>query len=92
VLLAQKEDTWAYHLNDGLSSVRQLADEDGTIILARSCMPFGEPLWSAGSGTTTYGFTGEQWGAYTGLLFLRARYCEPQTGRFLTQDVWPEDG
>ena len=47
-------------MNDGLGSVRQLADEEGTIILAQSYAPFGEPLWSQGSGTTTYGFTGEQ--------------------------------
>jgi RHS repeat-associated protein len=33
--------------------------------------------------------TEERWEAYTGLLFLRARYYEPQTGRFLIADPWP---
>jgi RHS repeat-associated protein len=31
-------------------------------------------------------FTGEWWGAYSALLFLRARYYEPGTGRFLNKD------
>jgi RHS repeat-associated protein len=87
-LLAQKEGTWAYHLNDGLGSVRQLADGDGDVTMAQGYTPFGVPLWSQGSGVTGYGFTGEQWGAYTGLLFLRARYYEPGAGRFISKDQW----
>ena len=31
-------------------------------------------------------FTGERWEAYSQLLFLRARYYEPKTGRFLSRD------
>lgn len=33
-------------------------------------------------------FTGERWEAYTELLFLRARYYEPGTGRFISKDPW----
>jgi len=36
-------------------------------------------------------FTGERWEAYSQLLFLRARYYEPATGRFFTRDQWPGD-
>ncbi|MBN1659335.1 MAG: RHS repeat-associated core domain-containing protein, partial [Anaerolineae bacterium] len=33
-------------------------------------------------------FTGERWEAYSALLFLRARYYEPGTGRFVSRDPW----
>ena len=87
LLAEQHGAAWAYHLDDGLGSVRQLADEEGQIVLAQGYAPFGEPLWSEGSGTTGFGFTGERWEAYTGLLFLRARYYEPGTGRFINADT-----
>jgi hypothetical protein len=35
-LLAEDGTTWAWHLNDGLSSVRQLADGDGNAYPERS--------------------------------------------------------
>ncbi|MFB0537486.1 MAG: RHS repeat-associated core domain-containing protein [Anaerolineae bacterium] len=36
-----------------------------------------------------YGYTGEHWDAATGLLYLRARWYDPATGRFLTRDPFP---
>jgi hypothetical protein len=61
-LLAEEGGSgWAWHLGDGLGSVRQLADGNGDITLAQGYTPFGVPLWDAGSGITGYGFTGERW-------------------------------
>jgi RHS repeat-associated protein len=65
-----------------------LADGSGNVTLAQGYTPFGVPLWSEGSGETGYGFTGERWEAYSALLFLRARYYEPGTGRFISRDPW----
>jgi RHS repeat-associated protein len=65
-----------------------LADSSGTVALAQGYSPFGQPLWSEGNGATGYGFTGERWEAYSQLLFLRARYYQPATGRFISQDPW----
>ncbi|MBN1657252.1 MAG: hypothetical protein JXA93_02570 [Anaerolineae bacterium] len=63
-LLAEYDGTsWTYHLNDGLGSVRQLADATGDVTLAQGYTPFGVPMWSEGSGSTSYGFTGERWEA-----------------------------
>jgi RHS repeat-associated protein len=87
-LLAQYDSgTWAYHVDDGLGSVRQLADPTGQVVQGYSFSPFGVPLGE--SGGEPYGYTGEQWDASAGLVFLRARYYSPQIGRFITEDQAP---
>jgi RHS repeat-associated protein len=87
-LLAQYDSgTWAYHLNDGLGSVRQLTDPAGQVVQSYSFSPFGVPLGE--SGGEPYGFTGEQWDASAGLVYLRARYMQPSTGRFISRDPFP---
>jgi RHS repeat-associated protein len=87
-LLAQYDSgTWAYHVSDGLGSVRQLADPQGEVVASYSFSPFGVPLGE--SGGEPYGYTGEQWDAGAGLVFLRARYYEPGVGRFVSKDPFP---
>jgi len=76
---------WTYHLPDALGSVRQLADENGAVVLAQSYKPYGQVLSSAGAGSTPYGYTGE-WTDDTGLVHLRARYYAPAWGAFLSRD------
>jgi RHS repeat-associated protein len=82
---------WAYHLSDALGSVRQLTDDAAQVTLARGYMPYGEPLWSVGSGSSAYGYTGEDWNTTTQLVFLRARYMQPGLGMFLSHDPWSGD-
>ncbi len=48
-----------YFLGDALGSVRQLADDNGDVTLARRYEPYGDVLESAGTGETSYDFTGE---------------------------------
>jgi RHS repeat-associated protein len=87
-LLAQYDSgTWAYHVDDGLGSVRRLAEPQGQVVASYNFSPFGVPLGE--SGGEPYGFTGEQWDASAGLVFLRARYYSPQIGRFITEDQVP---
>ncbi len=73
---------------DALGSVRQVVDPAGSVTLAQSYDPFGNPLTSAGSDSSAFGYTGEQVDASTGLVYLRARYYISGTGRFLTPDPW----
>jgi RHS repeat-associated protein len=79
----------AYFLTDGLGSVRQLVDSNGSVTLAKSYQPYGTEVSSVGGGLSNYGFTNE----YTsqGLIYLRSRTYSPETGRFLTRDSWPGD-
>jgi RHS repeat-associated protein/uncharacterized repeat protein (TIGR01451 family) len=89
-ILAQEEaGAWAYVLPDHLGSVRQLADADGQVTLAQSFDPFGVLLEANGSGASEFGYTGEWWGSYMELLFLRARHYDPASGRFISKDVFP---
>jgi RHS repeat-associated protein len=51
---------------------------------------FGNLLSSPGPTPNNYLYRGEQYDPDLGLYYLRARYYNPQTGRFLSRD--PEDG
>lgn len=73
-------------LGDALGSVRQLADSQATLTLSKSYEPYGGVLSSAGTGSSTYAFTGEQYDSVTGLVYLRARYYAPGVGRFMNID------
>ena len=48
-----------YFLGDGLDSVRQLTNASGTLTLSRNYEPYGSMFAGMGSGSTSYGFTGE---------------------------------
>jgi RHS repeat-associated protein len=87
--IAQVSETQTgYFLPDALGSVRQMADEEGEITLAQSYTPYGEVLASEGTAQTAYAFSGEIYDTSTNLLFLRARFYSPVTGRFQTRDTW----
>ncbi len=74
-----------YFLGDALGSVRHLVDSAGQVTLARSYEPYGDVLTSAGSGVTSYSFTGE-WRDGSGLVYLRARYYSSYLGQFVGSD------
>lgn len=76
-----------YFLTDALGSVRQLTDPNGVVTLSQSFDPFGNILDQSGTGTSSFGYAGEQTDT-TGLQFLRARYYAPTQGRFLTKDTY----
>jgi RHS repeat-associated protein len=53
---------------------------------------FGEELASTGSTENGFRYTGEQWERSAAFYYLRARYMDPQIGRFVTLDPWQGDG
>jgi len=79
--------TVRYLLSDGLGSVRQAVDEDATVVSYKEFDPYGNPVQNGGD---PYGYTGEWWEDEVGLLYLRARWYAPETGRFLSPDFWEE--
>ena len=77
-------------MHDGLGSVRQLLDTTGQIDTNYAYDPFGVPAMG-GEVYNPYQYTGEAWDAEVGLLYLRARYYQPEMGRFVTKDPWAGD-
>jgi len=76
----------AYFLGDALGSVRQLVDGSGAVSMSKNYKPYGEVLSSEGEAASRYGYTSEM--QNSDLVFLRARYYQSLTGRFLTKDTW----
>jgi RHS repeat-associated protein len=81
----QKNGVSDYFLTDGLGSVRQLANQSGSVSFGQAFDPFGNSIGRSGQGGSSYGYAGE-WTDNSGLQNLRARYYSPTQGRFLTKD------
>jgi len=89
-IIAQQQSERLYYFHDGLGSVRQLVDATGEVEASYAYDPFGVPVMG-GEVANPYQFTGEAWDAEVELLYLRARYYQPETGRFITKDPWAGD-
>jgi RHS repeat-associated protein len=63
-----------------------LTDGSGNVTATYAYDVFGALRASTGTGSTEYRFTGQQADAPTGFQYLRARYYDPSTGRFLSKD------
>jgi RHS repeat-associated protein len=78
--------TTRYYLTDALGSVLALVDSSGSVLNTYEYDVFGAVRSSTGSTANAFTFTGEQTDASTGLEYLRARYYDADTGRFLSLD------
>jgi uncharacterized protein RhaS with RHS repeats len=76
--------TPTYYLSDGLGSTMALTDGDGDIVNTYDYDVFGSVRSSTGSQPNEFRFTGEQVDDSTSLGYLRARFYDPGTGRFVT--------
>jgi RHS repeat-associated protein len=75
-------------LADGLGSVR-IEMVGSAIDSATTYEPYGKLLARSGDSGTIYGYTGEQHDAVTGLVYLRARYYNPNLKLFMSRDPFP---
>jgi RHS repeat-associated protein len=78
-------------LTEVTNTQRQLTDALGEVTYARGYDPYGVVTYTIGASQTEFGFTGEQYGDSTQLLFLGARYYNPADGRFQSRDTWSGD-
>jgi RHS repeat-associated protein len=74
-----------YHV-DGLGSTRGLSDASGNLVDTYSYQAFGELLNSSGGNENKYLFAGEQFDPVLGDYYNRARYYDPESGRFTKRD------
>ena len=76
-----------YAQADGLGSVRLLTDASGNVAGRQQYDAYGASRSQSGA-QLPFGFTGEQQDPESGLVYLRARYLDPATGRFLSRDTF----
>jgi RHS repeat-associated protein len=82
--LRQADPTGTFYFSgDHLNSTGTLTDALGNVVEQSSYDSFGD---GAGSTKTRYGFTGRERDPATGLYYYRARWYNPQQGRFLGED------
>lgn len=73
---------------DGHGNVRFLLNEDGNITDTFTYDAFGVLLKDTGSSPNNYLYCGEQFDFDLGTYYLRARYMNPNSGRFWTMDSY----
>ena len=77
-----------FYATDGLGSTTALLDSLGQVNERYAYDAFGNGLEEANDSTNAYRFAGEQRDEATGLDYLRARYYDPETGRFISADAY----
>ena len=83
-------DTRYYHY-DGLGSTRLLTDETGTETDSYTYKAYGDLEHSTETSDNAYRYAGEQYEASLGYYYLRARYYDPNLGRFTQMDSYVGD-
>jgi RHS repeat-associated protein len=79
-----------YYVQDGQMSVRHLADGAGTITDSYDYDAFGNVLFQEGETPNDLLYNSQFFDPNSGFYYLRARWLDPETGRFLTVD--PAEG
>jgi RHS repeat-associated protein len=80
--------TASFYGYDGAGSVRQLTNATGVVTDEYEYDAYGNSFTKQGTTPNNYLYRGEQYDADLGLYYLRARYYNPVTGRFMSRDPW----
>lgn len=96
VLAVDKSGASYFYLKDHLGTVNDIISSAGNLVQHYVYSPFGKIVRienAAGADITTtpmvenfYTFTGREFDKESGLHYYRARYYDPEVGRFLTVD------
>ena len=85
-LVGQRQPQIFYYEADGLGSITSLTTPTGSLAATYTYDSFGFMTASTGSATNWFRYTARQFDSDTALYYYRARYYDPQTGRFLSED------
>jgi RHS repeat-associated protein len=78
----------SYYEQDDLSSVTSLSNGAGSLAQTYTFDSFGNQTASSGSLTNPFRFAGREFDTESSLYFMRARYFDPATGRFISEDPY----
>ncbi|RDH83493.1 MAG: hypothetical protein DIZ77_16230, partial [endosymbiont of Seepiophila jonesi] len=76
----------SYYHADGLGSVRGLTNGAESLTDTYLYDAYGNEVAATGSTENSYRFVGEQYDPNIGFYYLRARYYDPTSGRFISMD------
>ncbi|MBC3876123.1 RHS repeat-associated core domain-containing protein [Undibacterium sp. LX15W] len=87
---SKSDGSQALH-HDALGSITATTDTSGQLKSETVYDAFGNIVSQSGQSANKFGYTGHQMDQETGLIYFQARYYDPQTGRFITQDPYEGD-
>jgi len=82
----QSDGSRRYYHTDGLGSTRVLSNDTGQGVGSVAYDAFGAVRSQTDGGGNPFTFAGEQSDDELSLIYLRARYYDPTTGRFISRD------
>ena len=82
------DSTTAYYMYNGHGDVTALINASGTIIATYYYDSFGNITSSTGTADNPFKYAGYRHDNETGLYYLMARYYDPVTARFLSEDTF----
>jgi RHS repeat-associated protein len=74
-----------YH-TDHLGSVKAVTDQTGAVVYNADYTPFGTQFFRDSEFDELHGFTGKEYDLDIGLYYYNARWYDPDTGRFISED------
>jgi RHS repeat-associated protein len=81
-----RSGTTSYYEADGLGSVTSLSGSSGSLANTYTYDSFGNLTASTGSVTNRFQYTAREFDSESGLYYYRARYYDPNAGRFVSED------
>lgn len=76
----------SFYEADELDSITSLSNATGALSNTYSYDSFGKRTASTGTLVNPFQYTGREFDSETGLVYYRARYYDPSSGRFLNED------
>ena len=84
LMMERGGQTYFYQAGE-LGSIAALTDGTGNVVCSYSYDSFGRTQACPGIGSP-FGYAGREYDAESGLVYMRARYYDPVTGRFISSD------
>lgn len=82
----------SYYEQDGLGTATSLSNGAGALAQTYTFDSFGKQTNSSGSLTNPFQYVGREFDSESSLYYMRARYFDPSTGRFISEDPISFDG